>query len=67
MNLFQMKLCKIEDTTNCGKPDSSFSISTLVSQKDMKALPHMIVPSQLLAELLAELFLTYMDLNVTGH
>ena len=33
----------------------------------MAVLPDAIVPSQLLAELLAELFLTYMELNVTGQ
>lgn len=33
----------------------------------MAPLPDAIVPSQLLAELLMELFLTYLDINVTGQ
>lgn len=39
-----------------------------ISQKAIMALPpDAMVPSQLLAQLLAELFLTYMELNVTGQ
>lgn len=33
----------------------------------MALLPDTIVPSQLLAQLLVELFLTYMELNVTSQ